>query len=173
MNAFLSALKSAAVTQVTVAPAVPTKKPEPVQAIDTPLIDVPSSVEFFSGQKGTRIELYFDAIPSGQVRQAMKDVDWWFDPEKKCWHNFDTALNRAWIEKFFGIELPAPEPVTIPEPAQVEEKVAVYTAEFMTADYARFRSQVDELQRELKIGAADLMLAAIDCLHKKMFSKDS
>lgn len=70
------------------------------------------------------------------------------------------AAGKSWTESEVK-DMPVVPPLETEEPiiAEVPE----------TGEYSRFKQQVNELLAEMDIDAADLMLLAVDCLHKATF----
>lgn len=157
------------------APAAP--KPEPQQQ-PAPL-DSPDAIRIV----GSEIIASWTKIPSAATRASLKRFMRW-DPIGSYWHCADVPGNRQLLERelgadFSGLEadivsVPAApaivsEPALVasePQPAEmsdseVEERILVDGARFLI-----FRSQIDELREHLGIDGADLMVLAVDCLHK-------
>ena len=138
-----------------------------------------------------RLDLYFRGVPEQGIRSDMKVHGFRYNPDLVCWYHQDTEANRQFIRKSFAVEIerkepkpgpivptpatldPRPEYLLVPEPAPVASPAEEPTTEPFTPEFSRFRTQVDELIAHLKIAPADLMLLAIDSLHKGTFSRDS
>lgn len=164
-------------------PQTPTVKPHPVSP---PYPKLPEAqidrVEIV--ERDNRIDLYFTDKPTPDQRGVLKTAGWWFAAERTCWFHFDGEVNREFLRKTYNLDIDRkPESISLVAPADTSFTFAVPSPE-ITADqsdphteepqeYLRFKVQVNELLTELKIDAADLMLIAINALHKVTFSKDS
>lgn len=141
-----------------------------------------------------RLDVYFHQKPTDECRSLLKADNWMFSGERLCWFHADTEDNRRFLRDNFGVKLdPKDQGPVIPDtiaplkpvrlspagggylqdtPAQVTVPETTSTDD-MGPGFERYRKQVDELIAELRIAPADLMLLAINVLHKRTFSRDS
>lgn len=70
------------------------------------------------------------------------------------------AAGKSWAESEV-------KDIPVVPPLETEEPIIAEVPE--TGEYSRFKQQVNELLAEMDIDAADLMLLAVDCLHKATF----
>lgn len=120
-----------------------------------------------------RLDLFFTGIPSKKTRQLMKDNGFWYNGETKTWYHRDCETNRQFLRNVFDVALEPKQEVPATPQLQVSPTFDPLPDHKGSDAFEAFKAQVNELMAELKLDSADLMLVAIDCLHKKTFSRDS
>lgn len=140
-----------------------------------------------------RLELYWDEKPQREVLATLKSFNFWWDRDRQCWFNFNNAAVRGFLVEYFHadfgdepvIELPEKDQERIVKEAISEsslslemrrEAVIPETPKELPSDektLERYRDQVDELITHLNMRPGDLIILAIDHLHKATFSRDS
>lgn len=194
-DAFLATLNARAEALETDRLKAKTEKIKPVANVPATPKPTEITVRVELVENRNRIDLFFSAVPSDAVRKDLKARSWRWNGDRACWYNADNDLNRAYLVANFGANFDsddsddssAPPAITdavglaqyspkaeAPAPEiQVSDSDAggtIGTGE--SAEWLRFKRQVTELQSELKIDAADLMLMAIDSLHKATFGRN-
>lgn len=111
-----------------------------------------------------RLDIYFTQAPNQVTRNNFKSMGWRYSPDRVCWYHQDNKQNCDWLAERYNVQGLDTVDKFKTEPEIVEPE--------FTPEYATFRVQVDELLAYTKICPADLMLKAIDCLHKKTFSQN-
>ena len=51
-------------------------------------------------EENNRIELYFEGIPTADIRNHLKSKGFKWSPTKKAWQNFRSSLRLAEIKKY-------------------------------------------------------------------------
>jgi hypothetical protein len=180
MNAFLSALQA--------------KAPNPIQTPPAPKPKLELRIELVSSRN--RIDLFFSEIPPEDTRRFMKQKGFRFNPDSKAWYHQDNEEHRDFCRKMFGATLDAYLTPYQPhydgcdandnECTACTDNVGEHTCEPLpdvpptqplielcetpvTPEFAKFREQTNQLIEQLKIEPADLMLVAIDALHREIF----
>lgn len=170
MNTFLSALQSKAVTPIQTATVKSAPIAEPKLEIRIELIP-----------QRNRIDVFFSQIPPKNLRAALKIEGFRFNPDSKAWYHQDSENRREYLRSAFGAELdqyqgiplstlidsPLNDP-SISDVPPVQPLIELCEAP-IEPELAKFRTQTNELLEQLNLDAADLMLAAIDCLHRQTF----
>lgn len=120
-----------------------------------------------------RIDVFFPEKPSDEIRTSLKDHGFRFNPESCAWYHRDTILNRVYLSEFLNAQglLTSDDLDSIPSEVQGtfqkinDEAGQEPSEESGNEHYRKFKMQVNALQSELGLDAADLMLRAIDCLY--------
>ncbi len=167
MTSFLEALKN---QPTTTAPVTRSKSPEPIV-----------SVELVTNRN--RIDVFFSVKPNQDILDDLKLNHFKYRPSDRAWYTYDNRIQRSYLAHKFNL----PELIDSPAPYNEQPYAPVSTDEKQfdtahpspsieliqpegSAEYVKFKQQTNELLAELKIDAADLMLLAIDTLHKKTFN---
>jgi len=124
-----------------------------------------------------RLDLYFTGKPSEQVRTDLKANGFWFNPTTKAWYHKDCQANRDFIKDYFKFEIQDLDDsfkdsgaVSYEMSAVDQKPKSALSDTDYPATYQAYKKQVDELMKALEITEpADLMLIAIDKLHKDTF----
>lgn len=116
-----------------------------------------------------RLDVFFSRKPGDEILQKLKAQGFRDRDTDKGWFHFDSEDNRAFCTKEFGAVFEddnTPDNIEAPAaPIAVEATV--------TPEYETFKRQVNELIEYMKVEPADLMLLAVNTLHKKVFGKDA
>jgi hypothetical protein len=126
-----------------------------------------------------RIDVYFSDKPDDRTLEILRGNGFRFRPSDKAWFHADNGRNRCILEDLLGVEFENPfvkecgvhdstagVPVDKGEDADMRDVVPA------SPEFERYRQQVDELIEHLNIRPADLMLLAIDALHKTTFGRN-
>lgn len=137
-----------------------------------------------------RLDVFFNQKPSEEILKSLRAHDFHYRPSDKAWYNKDTETNRIFLEYAFGAHFVDSsdvedsksyevsdnsilDNVVVPENSVTLTSVNNEKDLEVSPQFAKFRSQTNELLEHLKCEPADLMLIAIDALHKQTFSRDS
>lgn len=188
MNAtFLNALQSKA----TQAQAARTVKPADVRIPKGAAKALQVTIERVVNRH--RLDVFFSHVPSRTVLDSLKEHGFKWNKDRLCWYHADTKMNRAYLTLCFGetfigdqyetdvtgsTETQDSAP-TLPTP-RLESPIPVIDSTGdanqeripFSPEYERYKQQVNELLAHTKIDAADLMLQAIDCLHKQLLGSN-
>lgn len=184
MSNFLAALKVKAsevqstipqpMTPKNVAPIVPASNDQSVYAFARAL----DRVDIIAARN--RLDLYFNCIPSLQLRVAMKAHGFRYRSDPiPAWYHEDTIANRAFLNAAFNLDIDTTSDLSpVPPPPPLVINVApiapiVDQRSEVPENYRKYLQQTSELLAELGIEFADLALVAVDCLHKQTFSNKS
>lgn len=120
-----------------------------------------------------RIDIFFPRKPEQFVLDRFHQYGWKYRGLDKAWYHQDTFGNRTLLNVWFNAEIETDIPTSEPfaeiiDPVQPKEEPEVTGS----PEYVKFKRQVNELISELKIDCADLMLLAVDSLHKAKFGKE-
>lgn len=201
MNTFLSTLQAKAITPVqtetTVNPGPNELPPELCKKHEPDKLTI--NIQLVSSRN--RIDIFFSAIPSEDIRTDLKRFGFKFNPDSKAWYNKDCENNRDILRAMFNADLEPYQGIALstlvdsPPPGMnrdgqectgCSDGLPKHTCETYTdvppvqplielceapiePELAKFRTQTNQLMEQLNLDAADLMLAAIDCLHRQTF----
>ena len=59
-----------------------------------------NNIKIVDSEENNRIELYFEGIPSADIRNHLKSKGFKWSPTKKAWQNFRSSLRLAEIKKY-------------------------------------------------------------------------
>lgn len=131
-----------------------------------------------------RVDVLFPEKPSEFILQALRDKGFRFRPSDKAWFHQDNPGNREFLTKLVKAEFEQDDEPTkalaVGDPgvngapgAQSFSPLATcedHSALLELPDYETFKQQCQELLNHYGLDAADLMLLAVDKLHKNTFS---
>ena len=62
--------------------------------------EIINNIKIIDSEENNRIELYFEGIPSAEIRGYLKSKGFKWSPTKKAWQNFRSSLRLAEIKKY-------------------------------------------------------------------------
>lgn len=119
------------------------------------------------------IEVHFSRFPGESIIADLKKAG--FRWNSTCWFAKDSEQKRAFCRaRFNAAELEpfqeTPTPAPVEPPKLVVRDTPVEAAKPDTSPFGIYKRQVDELVEYLHINPSDLLLLAMDKLHKATFS---
>jgi len=157
---FLNALKQKA--NEVQATQIPTPKPDPLPAY-APIVNIDLVLN------RNRIDVFFNEKPSDEILCGLRGQGFHYRPSDKAWYHQDTQTNRDFLNSLLKCDIAQKGIVS----GDIEPSTDYRPSEELSPEFVKFRSQTNELLEHLKCEPADLMLIAIDALHKSTFSRDS
>lgn len=159
---FLNALKNKAATIEK-----PTIKPALNQQIEVISNDKALIVTIDIVQNKNRLDVYFNRIPADFIRNDLKANGFRWNQDRACWYNKDCNETRSYLKSKLGCEIDLIESAVIDASEPITEDVKTALPE--SDSYTKYKKQVNELVEYFQVDASDLVLIAIDNLHKKTF----
>lgn len=119
-----------------------------------------------------RLDLFFSSKPVQETLNKLRDQGFRWNPDNKTWYHKDNLINRLFVADTFGLsELLQDQFNDDPKIADNGKESTISSDPMVehSPEYETFKKQVNALQKELKLDAADLMLKAIDFLYTSTF----
>jgi len=119
-----------------------------------------------------RLDVYFSAKPSADIREYLKRKSFRFNDDRLCWYNQDNQINRNFLTQMFNAQFDEPyisDEIETPKTTETTELEVKHEA-FTSQKFELYKEQVNQLSLKLQVDPADLMILAVSALYDKTFN---